>query len=125
MLDTDFEPTIDEENFIDEATLGDLEKCLFPPDFQKNIHSNEYGSISFGQFFGVSNQEHSMGSPLALIKPKTSTCQDESRFSSSSPVIQAPCLEIHCYIGGSLVSFLDHYDRIWLPHDELPPCFPK
>jgi hypothetical protein len=70
MLDTDFEPTIEEENVINETILGTLEKCPFPrsADCQKNTHSNEHGSISFGQFFGVSNQEHSMDSPLALIE---------------------------------------------------------
>jgi hypothetical protein len=29
MLDMDFEPKIEGENFIDEAILGDLEKCPF------------------------------------------------------------------------------------------------
>jgi hypothetical protein len=29
MLDTDFEPKIEDENFIDEAILGALEECLF------------------------------------------------------------------------------------------------
>jgi hypothetical protein len=29
MLDTDFEPKIEEENFIDEIILGALEECLF------------------------------------------------------------------------------------------------
>jgi hypothetical protein len=29
MLDTDFEPKIKDENFIDEAILGVLEKCPF------------------------------------------------------------------------------------------------
>jgi hypothetical protein len=66
-----------------------------------------------------------MSFPLALIVPKPSTCRDESRSSSSSPVSQAPCLEIHCYTGGSLVLFSNHFDRIWLPHDELPPSFPE
>jgi hypothetical protein len=51
MVDTDFEPKIEEEDFIDEAILGALEECpifLTPPDFQQNTHSNEYGSILFG-----------------------------------------------------------------------------
>jgi hypothetical protein len=43
---------------------------LTPPDYQKNTHSNEYGLISFGKFFGISNQEHSMGFPLTLIEQK-------------------------------------------------------
>jgi hypothetical protein len=43
---------------------------LTPPGYQKNAHSNKSGSISFGQFFEASNQEHSMSSPLALIGPK-------------------------------------------------------
>jgi hypothetical protein len=68
-----------------------------------------YGSILFGQFFGVSNQEHSMGSPLAVIEPKTSIYRGESRFSSSSPVSQALCLEKHCYTGRSLVLFFKSF----------------
>jgi hypothetical protein len=30
MPNTDFEPKIEEEHFIDEAILGALEKCPFP-----------------------------------------------------------------------------------------------
>jgi hypothetical protein len=98
---------------------------LTPPDCQKNTHSNEYGLILFGQFFWVSNQKHSIGSPLALIEPKTSTCRDEPRSSLSSPVSQAPYLEIHCYTNWSLVLFSNRFNRIWLPYSELPPVFPK
>jgi hypothetical protein len=98
---------------------------LTPPDCQKNIYSKRYGSISRDQFFRVSDQDHSMGFPLALIEPKTIRGRDESRFSSSSPVSRAPCLEMHCYTGRSLVLFLNHFDRIWLPYDELPPPFPE
>jgi hypothetical protein len=65
-----------------------------------------------------------MSSPLALIKPKISICRGESKSSSTSLVSQAPCLKIHDYIGRRLV-FSNHFDRIWLPHDELPPPFPK
>jgi hypothetical protein len=65
------------------------------------------------------------GFPLALIEPQKSMCRDESRSSSSSPVSQAPCLEKHCYTGRSPVLFSNNFDRIWLPHDELPPSFPK
>jgi hypothetical protein len=50
-----------------------------------------------------------MGSPLALIKPKTSTCRDESRSSLSSPVSQAPCLEIPWYTGRSLVLYFKSF----------------
>jgi hypothetical protein len=62
-----------------------------------------------------------MGSPLALIEPKTSTCRDESGSSSSSPVNQAPCLQIYWTKPG----VTNHFDRIWLPYDELPSSFPK
>jgi hypothetical protein len=31
MLDTDFQPKIEEENFIDETMLGTLEQCPFFP----------------------------------------------------------------------------------------------
>jgi hypothetical protein len=105
--------------------LGLLRNFPHSDRLPKNTDSDKYGSISFGQFSGVSNQEHSMGSPIALIKPKTRTCRDESRSSSRSPVSQGPCWEIQCYIGRSLVLFLNHFDWIWLPHDELPPSFPK
>jgi hypothetical protein len=30
-------------------------------------------------------------------------------------------LEIHGYIGRSLIIFSNHFNWIWLPHDELPP----
>jgi hypothetical protein len=78
-------------------------------DCQKNTHSNEYGLMSFGQFFGVSNQEHSMGSAPALVEPETSTCWNESRLPSSCPVSQAPCLEICYYIGRRLVLFFKSF----------------
>jgi hypothetical protein len=57
----------------------------------------------------VSNQKSAIGSPLALIEPKTGTCRDESRSSSNSPVSQAPCLEMHCYTGRSLVLFFKSF----------------
>jgi hypothetical protein len=50
-----------------------------------------------------------MDSLLALIELKTSTCRHESRSSSCSPVTQAPCLEIHCYTGRSLVLFFKSF----------------
>jgi hypothetical protein len=34
MLDTDFQPKIEEENFIDEAILGALEECPFSSLYQ-------------------------------------------------------------------------------------------
>jgi hypothetical protein len=65
------------------------------------------------------------GFPTRSHGAKTSTCRDESRSPSSSPVSQTPCLEIHCYTGQSLILFSIHLDRIWLSHDKLPPSSPK
>jgi hypothetical protein len=102
MLDTDFEPKTEEENFIDEAILGALEKCLFSS--LRQIDKRIFIPMStirchLGNSLGVSNQGHSMESPVALIEPKTSTRGDSSRSSSSSPIGQAACLEIHRYTG--------------------------
>jgi hypothetical protein len=66
-----------------------------------------------------------MGSPIGLIEPQISRCRDESRSSSGSPVSQAPCLEIHRYLDEAWFYFSNHFDLTWLPHDELPPSFPK
>jgi hypothetical protein len=76
MLDTDFEPKIEGKISLMKKFLRLVRNTSFltPPDCQRNTDSNEHGSISFGQFFAVSNQGHLMGSPLALIEPKTSTC---------------------------------------------------
>jgi hypothetical protein len=62
---------------------------LTPPDCQQNIHSHEYGSLSFGQFFGVSNHKHSMGSPLAVIEQK------QARVEMSQDVLQVLQLARH------------------------------
>jgi hypothetical protein len=80
---------------------------LTPPDCQKNTHSNESDSISFGQFFGgwIRNIQWV---PIP-IKLKTSRCRDESKSSSDSQVSHAPCLEIHCYTGRSLVLFFKSF----------------
>jgi hypothetical protein len=106
MLETDFEPKIEKENFIDEAILGLLEECPF--SLLGQIAKTILIPMSMVRYhlvnsLEVSNREHSMGSALALIEPKTSRCRDESRSSSSSPVSQAPCLEIHCYTERHLV----------------------
>jgi hypothetical protein len=44
MLDTDFEPKIEEENLIDEAILGALEECPFPSlrQIAKRIFISKY-----------------------------------------------------------------------------------
>jgi hypothetical protein len=79
MLDTDFEPKIEEENFIDEGIFGAPEECPFSS--LRQIAKRLFIPLSTVRYHlvnsGVSNQEHSMDSPLALIKPKTSTCRDE------------------------------------------------
>jgi hypothetical protein len=104
MLDTDFGPKIEEENFIDEIILAVLEEWPFSSLHQiakrmlipmnrvryDLINSLGYRSRVFHRF------------PNCSPRAKTNTYRDESRSSSSSPVSQAPCLEIHCYIGRSL-----------------------
>jgi hypothetical protein len=57
MLGMDLKPKTDEANFIDEAILGAFEECPFPHSARlpQEYSFNECGSISFGQFFGVSN----------------------------------------------------------------------
>jgi hypothetical protein len=50
-----------------------------------------------------------MDSSLALIERKTSTCWDESRSSSNSPVRQAPCLDKHCHTGRNLILFFKSF----------------
>jgi hypothetical protein len=77
------------------------------------------------QFFGVSNQEHSTRFPLTRIEPKPSTCRDELRSPSSSPVCQAPRWKYLVILDKTLFYFSNHFDRISLPHDELPQSCPK
>jgi hypothetical protein len=98
---------------------------LTPPDCQKNTHSHEYGSISFGQFFEVSNQEHSMRSPLVLTELK------QARVEMTQDLRQVFRLAKH-HIWKSIVTldeawfyFSAHFDGIWLPRDDLSPSFPK
>jgi hypothetical protein len=62
---------------------------LTPPDYQKNTHSNDYGWLSFGQFFWVSNQEHSMG------PHSPSSSQKQTRVEMSQDFLQILGLAKH------------------------------
>jgi hypothetical protein len=73
MLDKDFEPKIKEENFIDEAILRAFEECPFSSLRQtakRTLIPMSTVRCHLVNFFGVSNQKHSMGSSLPLIEPK-------------------------------------------------------
>jgi hypothetical protein len=95
------------------------------PDCQKNTHSNEYGSKSFGQFFGASNQEHLTRFPLAFIEPETSRCRYESRLLQVFRLAKHHAWKYIAILDETYLYFSNHFDWIWLPHDELPPSFPK
>jgi hypothetical protein len=66
-----------------------------------------------------------MGSPPALIEPKSITCWGESRSSSSSPIDQVPCFEKYCYTRRVLVllfkSFWSDLASTWW----TPTIFPE
>jgi hypothetical protein len=98
---------------------------LTPPDCQKNTHSNQYGSISFGQFFGVSNQN------IQWVPHSLSSSQKQARLEMSQDLLQVlRSAKHHAWkyivtLDEAWFHFSKHFDRIWLSHDELPSSFPK
>jgi hypothetical protein len=59
-----------------------------------------------------------MGSLLALIEPKTTTCRDESRYSLSSQLAKHHAEKYIVSMDEGRFYFSNHFDRIWLPPDE-------
>jgi hypothetical protein len=72
MVEADFAPKNEEENFIVEALLAALEEFHFSSLCQ--IAKRRIIPMITVRIFEVSNQEQSMGSPPALIEPKSITC---------------------------------------------------
>jgi hypothetical protein len=98
---------------------------LTPPDFQKNTHSNEYSSIGFGQFFGYRIRN------IRCVSHSLSSSQKQAPVEMSQNLLQVLRLAKH-HAWKYIVTldevwfyFLNHFDRIWVPDDELPPSFPK
>jgi hypothetical protein len=114
-------------SFINEAILGAPEECPFHSLHQiaKRILIQMSTVQSSGQFFAVSNRKHSMGSPLALTEPK------QVRAETSQDLLQVLRLAKHhawryiVTLDEVWFDFSNPFDRIWLPHDELLPSFPK
>jgi hypothetical protein len=124
MLGTDFRPKIEEENFIDETILGALEECPFSSFRQ--IVKRILIPMSTVRYHLV----NSLGYRIRNIRwvPHTlSSSQKQARVEmSQSPFHALRSTKHHArkYIVAldkARFYFSNHFDRIWLPHDELPP----
>jgi hypothetical protein len=126
MLDADFEPKIEEEGFTDEAILGALEECPFSS--LRQIAKRMLIPMSTLRYHLLNSLGHRIRNirwvPHSLALSQKQARVEPRSFLSSS-VSQAPCLEIHCHTGRNLVLLSRHFDRIWLPHDELALFFSK
>jgi hypothetical protein len=126
MLDTDFESTIKEENFIDETILGAFEKCSFSS--LRQIAKNIFIPMSTVRYhlvnsWGIRN--------IRWVPHSLSSRQKQAHVEMSQGLLQVLRFAKHhawkyiVTLHEACFYFSNHFDRIWLPHDEPPPSFLK
>jgi hypothetical protein len=128
MLDKDFEPKIDEDNFINKVILGALKKCSFSsiPKIAKRILI----PMSTVQCHLV----NSLGYQIRKIRSvphSLSLNQKQAPVEMNQDLLQVLRLALHhawkyiVPLEGAWFYCSNDFDRPWFPHDELPPSFPK
>jgi hypothetical protein len=128
MLDMDFELKIEEENFIDEAVLGALGECSFSSFRQ--IAKRILVPMSTVRYHLVNSLGHRIRN-FPWVLHSLSSSQKQVRVEMSQDLLHV--LRLAKYHARKYIIILDkswfcfsnHLDRIWLPHDELPPSFSK
>jgi hypothetical protein len=128
MFDTDFEPKIEEENSIDEAILEALEECPFSS--LRQIAKRILIPMSTVQYHLINSLGYRTRS-IRSVPHSLSSSQKQACVEMSQRLLQVLRLaknhacryivtldEVWFYFSNPL-------DRTWLPHDELPPSFPK
>jgi hypothetical protein len=128
MLDMDFEPKIEGENFIDEAILGALEKCPFSS--LRQIAKRIFIPMGTVRYHSVNSSGYRIRNIL-WVPHSLSSSQKQARVEMSQdllPVLRLAKDHVWKYIvtlDEAWFYFSNHFDRIWLPHDELSPSSPK
>jgi hypothetical protein len=128
MLDTDFESKIEGENFIDERILGALGECPFsslcqivkrmpiPTSMVRHCLANSLGYQT---------------RTILYVPHSLSPNQKQASVEMSQDLLQVLRRAKHhawkriVTLDEAWFYFENHFDRIWLPHDELPSFFPK
>jgi hypothetical protein len=128
MFDTDFEPKIEEENFIDEAILGALEECLFTS--LRQIVKRVLILMSTVRYHLVNSLGYRIRN-IRSVPHSLSSSQKQAHVEMTQDFLEVLRLPKH-HVWKYIVTldkawfyFSDQFTRIWLSHDELQPSFPK
>jgi hypothetical protein len=128
MLDTNFESKIEEENFADGAILGVLEECpLFP---LRQIPKRIFIPTSTVRYHLVNYLVYRIRN-IRWVPHSLSSSQKQARVEKNQELFQVLRLAKHyawkdgVTLDEAWFYFSNHFDRFWLPHDELPASFPK
>jgi hypothetical protein len=128
MFDADNKSKIEDENFIDGASLGALEKCPFSS--LRRIPKRILIPMSIAR----DHLANSLGYQIKNIRwvpHSLSSSQKQALVEMSQDLLQVLRLAKHhawkyfATLDEAWFYFSNHLDWIWLPHDELPSSLPK
>jgi hypothetical protein len=128
MLDMDFQPKTEEENFMNETILGALEECPFSS--LRQIAKRVLIPMNTVRWRWVNSVGFQIrNTPWVRLSPTSS--QKQAGVEMSQELLQVFRLAKHharkyiVTLDEAWFYFPNHFDRIWLSHDELPPFFLK
>jgi hypothetical protein len=119
MLDTDFQPKIEEENFIDEAIFGALEECPFSS--LHHIAKEIFVPMDMVQSYLVNSLRCQVRN-IRWVLHSLSSIQKQACVEMSQDLLQVLRLAKHhalkyiVMLDEAWFYFSSHFDRTWLPH---------